>query len=379
MPWYRTGTVAVTLNSTTVTGTGTNFAQNSRVGDAFQGPDGKWYEITNIASATVLSILPAYTSATATGGVYALAPMQGYVKESADQLRAITNQYGTTLGLLGTPTDTAGLRSNIGAAKSGANNDITSITGLTTGLSVAQGGTGATSTSGARTNLGVAAIGEYGVGSANYPAAGVRLDSLDRASFISATDANPPDWISNGGGGSYPMGISLARSTQVGGQLVVSYGARGPNGAGVFWRNNVGGTWNSWDKLIGKGDLLGTVSQTAGVPTGAVIERGSNTAGDYIKFADGTMICTVVGRPVTYSNASNLMTTWTYPVAFVLAPVVSVNLVSSTLPTQKAITAVTAYSRSAVSANCSVLSIGAFVAADATTANIDAVAIGRWF
>jgi hypothetical protein len=35
-------------------------------------------------------------------------------------------------------------RTNLGAAKSGANSDITSITGLTTGLSVAQGGTGQT-------------------------------------------------------------------------------------------------------------------------------------------------------------------------------------------------------------------------------------------
>ncbi len=45
----------------------------------------------------------------------------------------------------GTGAGTAsGARSNLGAAKSGANTDITSLTGLTTALSVAQGGTGAT-------------------------------------------------------------------------------------------------------------------------------------------------------------------------------------------------------------------------------------------
>lgn len=92
MPWYRTGTVSVTNNSTTVTGTGTNFSANSRVGDAFQGPDGRWYEVTNIASTTVISILPAYQGTTASGGVYGLAPMQGYVKDSADKLRALTDQ-----------------------------------------------------------------------------------------------------------------------------------------------------------------------------------------------------------------------------------------------------------------------------------------------
>lgn len=47
----------------------------------------------------------------------------------------------------------SGARLNLGAAASGANSDITSITGLTTALSVAQGGTGATTASGARANL----------------------------------------------------------------------------------------------------------------------------------------------------------------------------------------------------------------------------------
>jgi hypothetical protein len=102
MPWYKSGTVACTLNSTTVTGTGTAFAANARVGDAYLGPDGRWYEIANIASDTVLSILPGYLGATVAAGTYALAPMQGYVKDSADALRALVNQYGAKLAALGT-------------------------------------------------------------------------------------------------------------------------------------------------------------------------------------------------------------------------------------------------------------------------------------
>lgn len=42
----------------------------------------------------------------------------------------------------------------------------------------------------------------------------------------------------------------------------------------------------------GKNNVLGTVSQAAGVPTGAVIERGANANGAYVRFADGTQICT---------------------------------------------------------------------------------------
>lgn len=37
--------------------------------------------------------------------------------------------------------------------------------------------------------------------------------------------------------------------------------------------------------------LVGTVSQSGGIPTGAVVERGSNANGDYVRFADGTQIC----------------------------------------------------------------------------------------
>jgi hypothetical protein len=41
-----------------------------------------------------------------------------------------------------------------------------------------------------------------------------------------------------------------------------------------------------------KSNILGTVSQISGVPTGAIIEAGSNGSGEFVKFADGTMICT---------------------------------------------------------------------------------------
>lgn len=102
MPWYKAGTVSVVLNSGTVTGANTQFAANCRVGDAFRGPDGHWYEVVNISSDTVLSISPAYQGATANGGGYALAPMQGYVKESADRLRALVDQFGSKLAALGT-------------------------------------------------------------------------------------------------------------------------------------------------------------------------------------------------------------------------------------------------------------------------------------
>lgn len=47
--------------------------------------------------------------------------------------------------------------------------------------------------------------------------------------------------------------------------------------------------------------LVGVASQSGGVPTGAVIERGTNAMGDYVKWADGTMICT---RKVTIDTST---------------------------------------------------------------------------
>ena len=130
MPWYRAGTVAVTLNSNAVTGNGTAFIANSRVGDAFIGPDGKQYEVTNIASNTALSIAPPYGSTSTGAGAYALMPVQGYTKDLADQARAMIQQWGATLAGLGTVST-----ENV--------------------VPVTKGGTGGTTQSAARNGLGL--------------------------------------------------------------------------------------------------------------------------------------------------------------------------------------------------------------------------------
>lgn len=102
MAWYKTGTVSVVNGQTSITGTGTKFATNSRVGDGFRGPDGQWYEITNIASETTISIYPSYQSGTVSNTTaYMIAPIQGYNKESADRLRAITDSLTVVTSVAG--------------------------------------------------------------------------------------------------------------------------------------------------------------------------------------------------------------------------------------------------------------------------------------
>lgn len=101
MPWSRNGTVTVTQNSTTVTGAGTTFG-SSRNGDAFNGPDGRRYEVANIVSETVLSILPAYAGASASGAAYYIEPVQGYPKALTDAFNTVNQRWGNTLAALGT-------------------------------------------------------------------------------------------------------------------------------------------------------------------------------------------------------------------------------------------------------------------------------------
>ncbi|EKU29554.1 hypothetical protein C660_13579 [Alcaligenes sp. HPC1271] len=85
MGWHDVGTVKVTLNSATVTGTWTQWLSGARQGEAFVAPDGRLYEVANIACDTSLTLAKPYLGATGTAQKYALAPMQGYVKELADR------------------------------------------------------------------------------------------------------------------------------------------------------------------------------------------------------------------------------------------------------------------------------------------------------
>jgi hypothetical protein len=69
---------------------------------------------------------------------------------------------------------------------------------------------------------------------------------------------------------------------------------------------------------------VGTVSQTAGVPTGALFEVITNANGRAIKYADGTLVCERYIAPASLAVTSGIGSIfyafcgiWTYPVPFV--------------------------------------------------------------
>lgn len=61
------------------------------------------------------------------------------------------------------------------------------------------------------------------------------------------------------------------------------------------------GTWGPWVRKYNQYNILDTVSQSGGIPTGGIFERGSNANGDYIKYADGTLTCL---KKITTNNVN---------------------------------------------------------------------------
>lgn len=66
-----------------------------------------------------------------------------------------------------------------------------------------------------------------------------------------------------------------------------------------------GGMSVGGSEVYRRGNLLGTVSQSAGVPTGSAMQRGSNAQGEWARFADGTQIavCAAV-TPIDVTTVS---------------------------------------------------------------------------
>ncbi|SEP09303.1 Protein of unknown function [Salinihabitans flavidus] len=83
--------------------------------------------------------------------------------------------------------------------------------------------------------------------------------------------------------------------------------------------------WEGWREHYTSASILGGVSQSGGVPTGAVIERASNANGAYVRFADGTQICMSGQMLADVTVAAGAIfrsppVTWAFPAAFSAAP-----------------------------------------------------------
>lgn len=269
MPWYKTGTATVTLNSATVTGAGTAWVDNTRIGDAFIGPDGLVYEITARASDTSLTIAPPYKSATGSARPYVIAPMQGYVKTLADQAQLLLNSTEP----------------------------------------IVPAGTTAQYYRGDKTWQSMASM----------PVSAATTAALATKADASATTA----------------------------AIAARYG---------------------------KNNILGTVSQSAGVPTGAVIERGSNANGEYVRFADGTQICRAVFSPMAVAANAATNANWEFPAAFIAQPSVPAWI---GIPSMDGNVLGFAYHQGITTTGVTQVFINGATAQ--TISHISVLAVGRWY
>lgn len=120
--------------------------------------------------------------------------------------------------------------------------------------------------------------------------------------------------------------------------------------------------------------LVGTVSQSGGVPTGAVIERGSNANGGYVRFADGTQICWQYLSEVLRSIDGTIVP---FPAAFTANTATGGIFIGSSVGATRDALRVAEYITYTVDAGWvySSKTTGTALAADRTRC----IAIGRWF
>ena len=355
MSWYSAGTVTATNGSATVTGEGTLFLGNVRVGDgiAVTGST-SLHEVTGVSSDTQLTIAPVYPGTTGGSKTYRVAPVLGYDKDLSDAFNDIRLTWGGQLSALkswATAATAQQARIDMGAQTSDAT--LTALAGVTTAADKLIYATGAdtfataTLTAQARallddvdqagmrgtlgvvkqtsttdTTVGALMInGAHGIGANTPPSV-----SNPNAERVTGVKGGTGTETSNFPDASTPFGPLFTLARNISNLFQFSMFGSSATDARLHIRgsNDTGGTWGAWRNIYHTGNILGTVSQSSGVPTGAIIERGSNANGEYTKYADGTLECWL-NLPPSSQACTTAMSggfrsagiTWVYPAGFV--------------------------------------------------------------
>lgn len=159
-------------------------------------------------------------------------------------------------------------------------------------------------------------VGDFGLGAAGPTMPNLAPDSAFITGFYryDPGSAGNPTYGAAGGslivnnlGGNYVQQIAQT----------VTGGTTNPQ---IFMRHfDSTGSPGPWVSMYHNRSIVGTVSQSSGVPTGAIMEAGSNGFGEYTKYADGRLICVIKYTPsvVLNVNTFTIVGPFTTPATFV--------------------------------------------------------------
>jgi len=309
---YNTGTIAI--NGNTATGTGTNWtapASQVRAGQTIivMSNPVQMLQISSVNSATSMTVTPAASPALS-GQKYGILVSDNIsVDGLAQAMSQLIKEYDENIGAWETFATTSA-NQNITVTINGTSVTIPGIgklalKGTNGALPIDQGGTGATTAEGSRTNLGLGNSATRNVGTAaGTVAAGddSRLSTVDKKTGGNVT-----------GSLMVTQGNSIGVSTQEGGDKTVKlYNITGDGTSGSYV-NAVGGAWYGGNWSLG--GVRGGASNLDRAQLN--VNSGTGTAGSFLFYPDERFKSSSCGADgAGYGGSWSDINTWQRNISF---------------------------------------------------------------